>query len=73
MFFQEFFEDYNYRIVIVLQRLYLMFLVVKLITTLVDPITKKHSSLPLDLIIINVEKECEIEIFLDSYWYYKRY
>jgi len=40
-----------------------MFLVVKLIATLVDPIIKKHSSLPLDLIIINEEKECEIEIF----------
>jgi len=36
---------------------------VKLIATFVDPIIGKHSSLSLDLIIINGEKEWEVEIF----------
>ena len=41
----------------VLQKLYLVFYVIKLTLASKDPISSRYSSLPLDLIIINKEEE----------------
>ena len=56
-----------------LQRLHLVFYIIKLTPAPEDSISGRYSSLSLSLIIINKEEEWEIEKILDSCWHCQRY
>jgi len=58
---------YYLKLLSTLHRLYLIFLVVKLITAPTNSISGKYSSSSLDLVIIYKEEEWEIEKILDSH------
>ena len=57
----------------VLQKLYLVFYMIKLTLASQDPISSRHSSLPPDSIIVNKEEKQEVKKVLDSCQHCKRY
>ena len=46
-----------------LQKLYLVFYIIKLTTIFKNPIPRRHSKLPPDSVIINREEEWEVECY----------
>ena len=56
----------------ILCRLHLVFLVIKLAATSGNLITRRYSSTPLNLAIIDREEEWEVKKILDSHWHHKR-
>ena len=65
--------SYCLKILSELQKLHLVFHIVKLTPALNDPISNKHSILSLNSIIINGKGEWEIEKILNSCWHCQRY
>ena len=62
---------YYFKLSLILQKLYLVFLIVKLIAISIDFISRKCLSPPFNLVIINGKEEQKIKRILDSYQYWK--